>query len=670
MVVSPELPTSQKRPVARFLARYGWQALILLCAGIPRLGWLGLAEFKGDESHVLLMAEGIARGQSYPLIGIGSSLGIPNAPFFVYLMAVPELLSREAIVATGFVALLDVAAVLLSYYFVARYFDRPTAVTAALLFAVSPWAIIFSRKVWEQDALPLFVTLGFFALFEALLNNWPKGVFFGLTFLTLAFELHPTGLFLFAPAGILILGCLVADGAKPRLILPWLGVGIAAAVGLELPFLLWNARNGWPLLAVFGHLTGDRPTIDLTAARLALSVAAGNGYPSLALVNNLWRPASLIEVPLLLGGIALTVYEVLTAASRPRRFAGAAMLVWLATPILLQTRHTVPLYPHYFIVLYPAPFLLMGRTVSAMLRLSSPKLARIRQVAPLLVLMPVAIGMFTFGNYLTALSGDALAPQYGIPLARQEAWIAQLNASVNGGAVYFGTRDIDLATSFAYLSDHRWQIFDSQLAPPLAMPIPGADQPALLILVDDSSPAEQLVSRAFGPAQPQRVNLPGGPEFLVYRFANGKVDGTSAFRNVGAQFSDGLTLIGYRVTTDTANRQLHVDLRWRFGKAVPGKPPTVFNHVLDPKGVTVAQRDGIAYSPGDWRAGEEFIAEFLLNEPTTPGPYTLQVGLYDYPSMRRFGLIQPPAGAPTDALNLSLGNDVFPVGLTPPAGQG
>ena len=74
-------------------------------------------------------------------------------------------LSSSPIVATAFIALLNVVAVALCYGLSRKMFaplgERAwlAALIAALLFAVAPWAVIHSRKVWAQDLLPFFVML-------------------------------------------------------------------------------------------------------------------------------------------------------------------------------------------------------------------------------------------------------------------------------------------------------------------------------------------------------------------------------------------------------------------------------------------------------------------------------------------------------------------------------
>src|SRR5258708_5288335 len=74
--------------------------LALVLAATARLGWPDLIEFKNDEAWTLSVASSIARDHAHPLVGIGSSLGVPNAAFFVYLMAIPEIVTRDPAVGT------------------------------------------------------------------------------------------------------------------------------------------------------------------------------------------------------------------------------------------------------------------------------------------------------------------------------------------------------------------------------------------------------------------------------------------------------------------------------------------------------------------------------------------------------------------------------------------
>ena len=84
------------------------------------------------------LAVGFLEGRLLPLVGIVSSVGINNPPAFVYLMAIPLAMSRDPVIATGFVGLLGAVAALLAYRFCAEFFDRRTALVAGLLYASAP----------------------------------------------------------------------------------------------------------------------------------------------------------------------------------------------------------------------------------------------------------------------------------------------------------------------------------------------------------------------------------------------------------------------------------------------------------------------------------------------------------------------------------------------------
>ena len=145
--------------------------LILFVAGLLRLGQPGIVEFFHDEAMLSSMAQQLVDGESFPLTGINSSTGIPNPPINVYLMALPYAISSDPQVATIFIMLLNVIGVGLLWLIAHRYFGKTTALVAGLTYAVSPWAILYSRKIWAQDFhtpfLLLALLLGLYGFWEA-----------------------------------------------------------------------------------------------------------------------------------------------------------------------------------------------------------------------------------------------------------------------------------------------------------------------------------------------------------------------------------------------------------------------------------------------------------------------------------------------------------------------
>ena len=62
-------------------------AFILLLAGVLRLGWPGLTEFKADEAGLLALALEMVQDHRLAWRGISSSVGFPNFPMSVWLYA-------------------------------------------------------------------------------------------------------------------------------------------------------------------------------------------------------------------------------------------------------------------------------------------------------------------------------------------------------------------------------------------------------------------------------------------------------------------------------------------------------------------------------------------------------------------------------------------------------
>jgi hypothetical protein len=641
----------------------GWRwglVVVLLVGVITRLGWLDLIEFKNDEAWALSVATSIARGQSHPLVGIGSSIGVPNAPFFVYLMAIPELFSHDPAFATGLIGLLGVAAIGVTYAFGRWLVDEIAGVVAALLFAVSPWAIVYSRKVWAQDALPMFVAIALFCFFAAHRNGRRFLIVPGLASLTLAEQLHPTAWSLVLPAGILIGASLVQDRACPRRTLRPLGLGLTVALLLESPFLIWQARNGWPLAGAARQLAGDPARLDLSAIHFAASVALGNGYPLLAPVADWWSVSRWIELGMLFGGFVVVAAGALAAPKRTVHVEASALAAWLAAPILAQTYHSVPVFPHYFIVLWPGPFLFMGFAVSALWRrvASRPRdrltLAwpmAIREGAVVLAVgLPVGLGVVAFGDYVRTLDQGIVRPEFGVSLARQRELLAAATRIGVGGPVYFGSHD-DLAPALSYLGDGKVRTFDDRIG----LLLPAGTRAAAAVEADPTTAAGRLL-RGLDLDPLESIRLPWDGSELIYPLLHGGGRPVEGFTSLAATFDDGIALSSYRVLA-TARPGVIVDVVFELKGSAPVGIPNEFSHLLDRNGNTVAQFDGPAYPDLHWRVGDSSLDEYVLPPPEAPGPYKLEFGLYDYPSMRRHPVTGPFVNRFGDALVLSL-NDL------------
>ncbi len=167
--------------------------ILLLAAGL-RFYRLDLVEYKLDEANLSRMALDMATGRGIPLRGIGSSVGLPNGPLSVWLLAIPYAFSRSPIVATGFVAALNVLAVAMTFALARRMFGARAAWVSALLFATAPWAVINSRKLWAQDLLPPFVVGYLWTGYLAFAKNKAWWVVIHTLILSACIQLHYSAL--------------------------------------------------------------------------------------------------------------------------------------------------------------------------------------------------------------------------------------------------------------------------------------------------------------------------------------------------------------------------------------------------------------------------------------------------------------------------------------------
>jgi hypothetical protein len=107
-------------------------------------------------------------------------------------------------------------------------------------------------------------------------------------------------------------------------------------------------------------------------------------------------------------------------------------------------------------------------------------------------------------------------------------------------------------------------------------------------------------------------------------------------------FGDDLLLRGYELSAETAHpgETVAVTLFWQV-ESTPTTDHTVFVHLLDASGQLVAQLDrpagGSASPTSTWREGQAWRDSYpvLLPANLPGGVYTLQVGMYDWPSLDR-----------------------------------
>ena len=141
--------------------------IVLLVAGALRFGFAGVNQFASDEARVSLLALRMARGGEMINFGISSSVGARNLPASVYAFVPPFLLSSDPLIATQYVALLNVIAIGVLFWIVKRTWGVFPALAAGLYLAASPFMVSYARSIWTQNLLMPFTVFWLLAVMTA-----------------------------------------------------------------------------------------------------------------------------------------------------------------------------------------------------------------------------------------------------------------------------------------------------------------------------------------------------------------------------------------------------------------------------------------------------------------------------------------------------------------------
>jgi hypothetical protein len=359
-------------------AESGWTTLaalsLVVLGALLRLHGLAAMEFKGDEQAALDLGIGFLQAQpswsprSWPTYGIVSSNGVANAPLFTWIVAAAWAVTRHPVGVTRMVALSNALCLYPLWLWARRRMDQRRALCTLALAAVSPFAVIFSRKIWNCDML----LPGVLAVLWGI--EWMRG------------ERPWRGVALLLVAGLLV-GQLHLSGAIALVFLP-------VAIGVQ---RLADRRRGTPAIRPGRPSTGE---IAAMAIAIALNLVFWLSYlrylrhvPPEAFVN---RPTLDFMSPQLLEKVAAQVAPVdlfyffspdrgdfLQDAVRSVFFYGAVGLgaplflygLWrwcrspLAVPVVgvwwwcvigAFTLARIPCHPHYVLTLAPLPALLVA----------------------------------------------------------------------------------------------------------------------------------------------------------------------------------------------------------------------------------------------------------------------------------------------------------------------
>jgi 4-amino-4-deoxy-L-arabinose transferase-like glycosyltransferase len=640
--------------------------VILALAAVLRLGWPGLTEFKADEARLLALALDMAQGQGVALRGISSSVGFPNFPMSVWLYALPVWIRPHVYAATLFTGLLNLLAVAAAYWFVRRYWGVKAALAAVLLLAVSPWAVIFSRKIWAQNLLPLLVMGWAIGGTLAFVERRPRFILLHLLCLAIAVQIH------LAAAALGVVTAVYLLIFWRRIDWKWLVAGGLVGVMTAVPFFIYLWQNQDKAGLPGGFTTA--PGFDYSPFQLAARLSLGTDIHSLAgpdaFADYLARVPDMTAVYLLwgvliAGGTLLMIYDLRFTINRQSSIlrqaqdkfanrqseAGLMAVLWLLIPPLVFAWNLTPVFVHYFIATLPAQYVAAGVTFDRLAR-------RRAAVAGWVVLAGTAVlQTWVFLSLLFFIGERATPGGFGLPLAYQLAAVKQAQtmlAKTGAGEILVAgpgeSPDVDEfpAVYDVLLRDLPHRFVDGNRSALFPAEV------AVVLLDGDMAVADLYEETAISHREiPLRT---GEGSLHVLALPPAAAPPSDAVFEPPYLLANWVNLLGYDEPVVGDDGTAVWQLYWRTGDNPDPAGYQIFNHLMDGAGRRVSQVDGPAFSPMQWRAGDVVVSRFVLSWPEEgERPYTIRTGMYRYPSLEPVLLLDVAGNPFSDGVTVEIG---------------
>ena len=606
---------------------------ILLLGAVLRLAAFDETLILEDQAAILDAAFQVAHLRYFPVIGMKSSVGVMQTGIVPLLAAIPLFFVKRVIAVQWFFSALDVLALAWLYRAVRRTLGWRAAGVAALLYATAPWVVLYARTIWYQTLIATFATVTFGGVLILLAPREPKpGVLtLAMAGTTLMSMVHLAA----APWGILLFGLYVAIARRRRL---WraLGWGLGASVVLVWPYFVYLVRTAFRDVVAVLRMGGESARLNVSAYRLAKELIAGASVVANA-HGDLWDRSvipwdSAGGIVLVILGLALlwACFRVVTRRRALLLFA----VVWLLGVPALFLRSGVHLQHFYLMMIFPAPFVLIGAWIEACA--TSPGrgvLAKVGRVvgylaAALLVLVALWWSSLWIVRIRLEAQGLLERPTRGWLMDRTAETVARYLHAEPEGQIIVLVRFEGVMSAFEWLRGYAQTDAVRVVATGQGFLIP--EGPACYLL-GPGVPVQVLAPVAAYVSERPAMQIPANPPWQFFCM-------TRPFARPAplAEWENGLALLKTEVTgVFVPGGRLDIVHTWRYRAIVPG-PYHFFNHLLL-DGTLVAQVDGGGIPHWYWRDGDVLLTYFSLPLPADlpDGDYVLRTGIYTWPEGQR-----------------------------------
>lgn len=338
--------------------------VILISALSFRITNLNLIEFKSDEALNIFLAAQPLFGHSFLPGGTVSSLGVLNPPIFNYILFPVTFLSLDPRVITLFMALANVAGIIGFFLLLRKYYGLGTALIASLLLSFSPWAILYSRKIWMQDLLMPATVIMLFAVHKLISEKKDMYWILYAASSLILIQLHQVSVVFVLIVSVFML-------AKVRLNLKYLIFGILIGILPLIPYIIFELQNKCPdCFAILSSRERLNTGYSLKAFIRPLQIVSigdfryilGNDTLTFAQKFPLvYKAREFLYLEYLLLPLGLAVF---IAKYKKFSFLGYASFLTIASYFFLR----IESFMHYYIILLPLLFLFLATVFSFFLK--------------------------------------------------------------------------------------------------------------------------------------------------------------------------------------------------------------------------------------------------------------------------------------------------------------
>ncbi len=322
--------------------------------------------FLGDEGRDVIIVRRLLVYGDPILIGPGTSIGnMYLGPLYYYMMAPALLLANFSPVGPAVqIALLGVVTILIIWWMGREWFGKYAGLIAAVLYAISPTVITFSRSSWNPNIMPFFALIFIYSIWRVWQKHEYKWLVVLGTSFAFALQSHYLALLLGPTAAIFLL--LTLKDIWPlkeevRMFFKNGLIGAAILIVLMSPLAIFDARHDWRNTNALVKFFGERQTTVSAKPWNALPKT----YPLFEKINTRLLTAtnktygkyiSLFMV------ISLVYFGWQSYKLKKKSFKSGDYILfcWFLFALVGLGLYKQEIYDHYYGFFFPVPFLIIG----------------------------------------------------------------------------------------------------------------------------------------------------------------------------------------------------------------------------------------------------------------------------------------------------------------------